>query len=162
MKKYLTLMLVLITTLILAGGAYFVLAQDKSPVTPPPVIPGPPPPHVIPTQPRHSVPSYIKLLTETDKAKIIQIASEAPDAKQYGGNLVTGYQWVAISESGEVHGMSYDIIEKGIPFYVPIDSRIYPAVVFNSGSWMVSVAVDLETEKIMYTFDFPTGNRFGK
>jgi hypothetical protein len=106
-------------------------------------------------------PAYVKPLTEEEKAKLIEIGSADPQYKIFIGSSKPkiSFQWVAISKNGgEINGLNYDIFDKGIPDYVPLESEsmtVYPAVVFDTGSWMLRVAIDLQNSTIMNSSDFP-------
>jgi hypothetical protein len=105
-----------------------------------------------------AAPSYVKPLTEEEKSKLIEIGTKAPDFKYFkDSNYNISFQWVAIGR-GEKSGLEYDIFEKGIEDYVPLESQsmvIYPAVVFENGSWIFRAAIDLSSTNIVDTFVIP-------
>lgn len=108
-----------------------------------------------------SAPQYLRYLTEEEKAKVIAIASETQAVKTYaGGNDATSFQWVALSPGGTAFSLDYNTVEIGVPAYQDtiLKSKsmvIYPAVLFDSGSWAISIAVDLKSEKVVYEFRHP-------
>jgi hypothetical protein len=107
-------------------------------------------------------PAYVKPLTEEQKAKLIEIGSADPQYKMFiGSNKHTiSFQWVAISQNGlEINGLGYDIFETGIRDIVPLESAsmtVYPAVIFDTGGWIVRVAIDLQNSTIMNSTNFPS------
>lgn len=105
-------------------------------------------------------PPVVKALTELKKTKLIEIASQSDVVKtRISGEYNVSFQWVAINKTGgTISGINYDAIEKGIPddvHFTPESMDIYPAVVFKSRSWMVSVAVDLDSSEIKYSYFHP-------
>jgi hypothetical protein len=100
-------------------------------------------------------PAYVKPLTDEQKAKLIEIGSSDSQVKKFIGSSKPdiSFQWVAVSK-GQISGLDYDIFEKGIPDWVPLESMsmtVYPAVVFENGSYRFSVAIDLQHSAIIYT-----------
>lgn len=116
---------------------------------------------------RVSAPPYVNYLTEEQKVKITSIALETEAVPTYvQGEREQNYQFVAISASGgTAFSLEYDIVTKGIEEYLyrnieDKSMKIYPAVVIKSNDWMVSIAVDLETDKVMYVFRHPIRQGF--
>jgi hypothetical protein len=112
---------------------------------------------------RVSAPAYVNYLSEEQKVKITSIALGTRAVQKYiQGEHQVDYQFVAVNPSREIaFSMDYDIVAKGIPEYLDKDitdkpMKIYPAVFFKSDSWMVSIAVDLETDNVMYIWINPT------
>ena len=113
-----------------------------------------------------SAPAYLHYLTDSEKAKVLAIASQARDVRKYvGSNPQIVFHWVAISASGgTIFSLGYDIVDKGMPAYqynslISNNMTIYPAVMFNPAGWMVSVAVDPIAEKVLFTYTHPPANR---
>jgi hypothetical protein len=105
-------------------------------------------------------PDNVKPLTEEEKTKLISIASKYNSEKSLiSGDFKTDFQWVVFSQNGDIKsGIDYDAVEKGIPYYAYEDYQsmiVYPAVKFESSSWMVSIAIDLKTEKVVDVFAHP-------
>jgi hypothetical protein len=105
-----------------------------------------------------SAPANVKPLTEEQKAKLIEIGSNTEDFKMFIGSNKYNirFQWVAVYGNGGSSGLEYDIFEKGIRDNLPLAATIYPAVVFDTGSWIVRVAIDLQNSTIMDSTNFPS------
>jgi len=108
---------------------------------------------------RHvAAPSYLKPLTETDKEKIVAIASTTSFMEILGGNYATGFTWYAVTFNNAEPSSGFrlldDIFEVGIPVSRK-DATILPAVDFDSKTWDLTVIVDLKSGKIVYETLFP-------
>lgn len=129
-------------------------------------------------------PENLRWLTDEEKAKITEIALSTDAAQEWlqkESQYKTRIDWIALTPSLEGEGYSgyeifeYDTVEKGIPrgtvdltppgstvkvvsIGVPDNAEIYPNVTIWFGEpkkWVVSVAVDVETGKVMYEEDYP-------
>ena len=126
----------------------------------------------------------LRWLTEEEKARLIEIALNTPEAKEWlekEKQYKTSIGWIALNPNPEGEGYSgyrrfeYNIVEEGIPrgevditlpgspervvsIGVPEDAEIYPNVTIWFGEpeeWTVSVAIDLDSEKVVYDEDYP-------
>jgi len=143
---------------------------------------------ILPAEHPTDFPENLRWLTEEEKEKAIEIALSAPAAlewQQKESQYETSIDWIALNPSPSGEGYSgyrrfeYEIVEEGIPrgtvdvtppgsserivfVGVPEDAEIYPNVTIRFGEpaeWIVSVAVDLKTEKVVYDegYSFRTG-----
>jgi len=153
-------------------------AKTTSKIQPAPVS------EVLPAEHQTDFPENLRWLTEEEKAKAIEIALSAPTAlewRQKESQYETSIDWIALNPSPSGEGYTgyrrfeYEIVEEGIPrgtvdvtppgsaerivsVGVPEDAEIYPNVTIRFGEpaeWIVSVAVDLEAEKVVYDEGYP-------
>ena len=95
-------------------------------------------------------------LTEEEKARLIEIALNTPEAKEASekyGVYRTGFRWLAIknNESGgsDLWGFDYEMVDN-IPENIPRDAEFYSQVEIYFGEpeqLLMRIAVDLDTEK---------------
>lgn len=107
-------------------------------------------------------------LTDSEKEKVIEIALNTPEALRQleeESTYRTNLSWIAIvwEDSGysEWWGLDYEVVENGIPAFVSKSAVFYPRVVIDFGEpaqWQVSVAVDLEAEKVVLVEENPARN----
>jgi hypothetical protein len=122
-------------------------------------------------------PDSLRWLTDREKEKAIEIALHSPEAlewQQKEGQYKVEISWLAMYPDSSGDGYvayrtyEYETVETGIPTYPPgrivaigdvqKDAEIYPKVNISSGDplrWIVSVAVDLDEEKVVYTDEYP-------
>jgi hypothetical protein len=142
----------------------------------------PPVSSVLPAEHTTDFPKNLRWLTDEEKTKITEIALSTDAAKEWlqkESQYKTGIDWIALFPDHEGEGydgytrFEYDIVEKGIPrgtvdmtppgssqkivsIGVPEDAEIYPDVTIWFGmKWVVSVAVDVETGKVVFDEDYP-------
>jgi hypothetical protein len=95
-------------------------------------------------------PPVVKALTELEKTKLIEIASESDVVKtRISGEFNISFQWVAVYGNGGSSGLEYDIFETGIRDNLPLAATIYPAVVFENGSYRARITIDLSSSAVM-------------
>ncbi|MBI4303137.1 MAG: hypothetical protein HY665_02195 [Chloroflexi bacterium] len=137
---------------------------------------------VLPGEHPTDFPENLRPLTDEEKAKLIRIALDTPSAlewRQKESQYKTDIGWIALypSSSGKDYSgyrkFEYGIVEKGIPrgtidvtppgsperivsVGVPENAEIYPNVTILFGTkWIVSVAIDLKTGKVVFDEDYP-------
>lgn len=136
-------------------------APDAAPATPPASAPAPPPapePGVTPVERPADLTRNLRWLTEKEKARVIDIAMNTPEAKEAKeryGVYRTGLKWVAIkkNESGgkSLWGLDYEMVDN-IPENVPIDAKFYSQAEIYFGEpeqRLMRIAVDLDTGEIV-------------
>ena len=175
MKKGLGLVAILLVIIVLLAGGC-VKATPK--IQPAPVS------GVLPAGHQTDFPENLRWLTEEEKEKAIEIALSAPAAlewQQKESQYETSIDWIALNPNPSGEGYSgyrrfeYEVVEEGIPrgsvdvtppgsperivsVGVPEDAEIYPSVniVFGEpAKFIVSVAVDLKAEKVVYDEGYP-------
>ncbi len=119
-------------------------------------------------------PDSVRWLTDEEKDKLIEIAASSPKAlewRQKESQYRTVIGWIALQPDPSGEGYSgysryeYEIVETGILVYPPgrmvldpRDADIFPDVTIWFGEpdeWVVSVAIDLEEEKVVFEEDYP-------
>ena len=171
-RLWIVLSLLVIVALLVSG------CIQQTPPQPAPVS------EILPAEHPTDFPENLRWLTEEEKARLIEIALNTPKAQEWlekENQYETSISWIALrpSSSGEGYAgysrFEYEIVEKGIPrgtvdvtppgsperivsVGVPEDAEIYPDVTILFGEpakWIVSVAVDLKTEKVVYDEGYP-------
>ena len=162
-----------------------VLAAGGCVKTTPKIQPAPAPvSEVLPAEHGTDFPENLRWLTEEEKEKAVEIAlgaSVAQEWRQRESQYETFIDWIALNPSSSGEGYSgyrrfeYEIVAEGIPrgtvdvtppgsperivsVGVPEDAEIYPNVTIRFGEpakWIVSVAVDLGAEKVVYDEGYP-------
>jgi len=105
-------------------------------------------------------PKRIKLLTDNEKDRLIEIALDTPEVSKWlknGSIYKAEVGWIAIvwknSEAGEWHVLDYEEVANGSPpQYIPESATIYPSVLIRVGEpeqVHVHVAFDQETEQVV-------------
>jgi len=139
---------------------------------------------VLPAEHSRDFPENLRWLTEEEKEKAVTIALSTPQAQEWAqkeNQYQTAISWIALNLNTEGEGYSgyrkfeYEIVTEGIPrgtvditppgsservvsVGVPEDAEIYPDVTIWFGEpaeWIVTVAVDLEAGKAVYTEGYP-------
>ena len=172
MKRGICLTISILTMLnILAGGCAEPVLELVEPLS-----------SVNPAEHTTDFPENLRWLTDEEKAKITEIALSTDAAQEWlqkEEQYKTGIDWIALYPDPEGEGYSgytrfeYEIVEKGIPrgtvdwtppdstvkvvsIGVPEDAEIYPCVTIWFGvKWVVSVAIDVETWKVVFKEDYP-------
>ena len=151
----------------------------------PPPNPWPAPvSEILPAELPTDFPENLRWLTEEEKSRIIEIALNTPAAlewRQKESQYETRIGWIALTPSSDGEGYSgyrkfeYEIVATGIPrgtvditpedsperivsIGVPEEAEIYPDVTIGFGEpveWIVSVAIDMETEKVVFDEAYP-------
>jgi len=104
-----------------------------------------------------------KALTEDEKARVVQIAVNSPEASDWlqgrTDYRVSPINWYAIvwqdGKPGEWSALEYQIVEDGIPSYVSPYSLWYPGVTIAVGQGTIiqmQIAVDLDHGKTVMVF----------
>ena len=123
-------------------------------------------PTPVPTPPSTIVPAEhpegmksLRLLTEAEKAKAIEIALNTPEAKEARGKYGvyrTGFGWMAIknNESGgsSLWGFDYEMVDN-IPENIPRDAEFYSQVEIYFGEpeqLLMRIAVNLDTGEVAH------------
>ncbi len=180
MKKLIVLLAVILTVLLPVFGGC-----NPEPSPPPMPSPAPAPvTSVLPAEHPRDFPENLRWLTEEEKEKAVEIALGTPQAQEWAqkeSQYKTAIDWIALNPNPEGEGYSgyrkfeYEIVAEGIPrgmvditppgspervvsVGVPDDAEIYPDVTIWFGEpaeWIVSVAVDLETGKVVYAEGYP-------
>ena len=119
-----------------------------------------PEPGVTPVERPADLTGNLRWLTEEEKARVIEIAMNTPEAKEAReryGVYRTGLSWVAMkkNESGgtSLWGLDYEMVDN-IPENVPIDAKFYSQAEIYFGEpeqLLMRIAVDLGTEKVVNT-----------
>jgi len=180
-RLWLVASLLVVVALLVGGCRESSPEQQPSPVS-----------AVLPAEHPTDFPKNLRWLTEEEKDRVIKIALSTPVAvewQQKESQYKTSIGWIALEPNPEGEGYSgywqfeYDIVEKGIPrgtvdvtppgspekmvsVGVPEEAEIYPNVTIWFGEpaeWVVSVAIDLETGKVVYVEGYPNlsnPNRF--
>ncbi len=177
MKKRLWLGVVLLMVVILIMGGCTKGALEPHP-SPAPVS------AVLPAEHETDFPENLRWLTDEEKARLIEIALNTPKAQEWRqkeSQYKTSIGWIALNPNPEGEGYSgyrkfeYEIVAEGIPrgtvdvtppgspekivsVGVPEDAEIYPNVTIWFGEpaeWIVSVAIDLNGERVVYDESYP-------
>jgi len=173
---------VLVTALLLVP----LTAGCQQPQPAPGPMPAPAPvTSVLPAEHPRDFPENLRWLTEEEKEKAVAIALSTPQAQEWTqkeSQYQTAISWIALNPNSEGEGYSgyrkfeYEIVAEGIPrgtvditppdspervvsVGVPDDAEIYPDVTIRFGEpaeWIVTVAVDLEAGKAVYTEGYPS------
>jgi hypothetical protein len=105
----------------------------------------------------------MRWLTDDEKDKVIEIAlstSEALRELEEESVYKAEVDWIAMDNS-TWWVLDYETVEAGIPAYVPKSAVIYPRVLIHFGEpeqWQVMVAVDLDTEEVVFVEENPARN----
>ncbi len=139
---------------------------------------------VFPAEHPRDFPENLRWLTDEEKVKLVEIALNTPKAQEWlqkESQYKTGISWLALNPNPEGEGYSgyrrfdYDIVATGIPRGkvditpegsserivsegVPEDAEIHPSVTIWFGEpteWVVSVAVDIDSEKVVLEESYP-------
>jgi len=112
-----------------------------------------------PTPPQATESKSVRWLTEEEKARVIEIALNSPEAKEAResyGVYRTSLMWVAMmkNESGgmSIWSFDYEMVDN-IPDNVPKDAAFYSEVEIYFGEpeqLLMRIAVDLEHEKVVH------------
>jgi len=169
--------------LLLAASFLVVMALLMGGCTEP--VPTPAPvSEVLPAEHPTDFPEHLRWLTDEEKDKLIEIALSTPSAlewRQKESQYKTSISWIALNPNPYGEGYSgyrrfeYGIVAEGIPrgtvditppgsperivsVGVPEDAEIYPDVTIGFGEpdeWVISVAIDLNSEKVVYDESYP-------
>ncbi len=158
--------------LVMLGLVACSCSQPKAEPTPAPVS------EVLPAEHPTDFPKNLRWLTDEEKARLIEIALNTPKAQEWRqkeSKYKTSIGWIALNPSPSGEGyvgyrkFEYEIVERGIPrgtvditppgsperivsVGVPEEAEIYPYVTIwfgKPGEWVVSVAIDLDNEKVV-------------
>jgi hypothetical protein len=105
----------------------------------------------------------LRWLTDDEKDRLIEIALSTPEAlRQLEEESVykAEVNWIAVDNS-TWWKVDYEAVESGIPAYVPQSAVFYSHVLIRFGEpeqWQVMVAVDLDTEKVVFVEENPARN----
>ena len=104
-------------------------------------------------------------LTQAEKDKVIEVALETDEAKEWlgkGKTYNTNFIWMAILWEKSRFSAFYSIRYEWANGYnisnVPQEAVWYPGVIVNFGDpeeWQVTAAVDLDSEKAVYVIENP-------
>ncbi len=100
------------------------------------------------------VESNLEYLNEEQKTRIVEIACEAVGVSEQSAHKVE-YVWIGISEDSK-YTLEYEVVEKGIPEYAWSEMiTYYPGVRFILGSSVIKVAINLDTDEVVFRDGFP-------
>jgi hypothetical protein len=100
------------------------------------------------------VESNLEYLNEEQKTRIVEIACEAAGVSEQSAHKVE-YVWIGISEDSK-YTLEYEVVEKGIPEYAWSETiTYYPGVRFILGSSVIKVAINLDTDEVVFRDGFP-------
>ena len=104
-------------------------------------------------------------LTEGEKDRVMEIALNTPQASKWRtkeSKYKTGLRWIAVvwenSEASEWLSLDYEWEADENYQFIPESAIIYPEVIICFGEprqWIVQVAVDLDTEKVVLVEEYP-------
>ncbi len=173
-RLWLAASLLVITALLMGGCAQPTPSPQPTPVT-----------GVLPAEHPTDFPENLRWLTEEEKARAVEMALDTPAASEWRQNesvYTASIGWIALTPGSPGEGYSgyrifeYEIVAEGIPrgviditpegspekivsAGVPENAEIYPNVTLRFGEpaeWQVSVAVDLEANKVVFNEGYPT------